>query len=257
MNTLWVFGDSFSYGTGINFQLEIDVAKSQFLFKDIDWDSLSMTQQEEYVYKYSPNSTKFKRIGVFNEYKTWADRLADHYSCKLENHAYPGYTHEQILKNLLKFLPSMKAGDKVVIGTTRGQRMWVPIGDFHKGGSKMGSSCALDVAFEHEDQYRKNGTYDYSQFTKEQHRVLVDYRYSILSPKAEVVEEEWKCIFNSLLDYLLTRNITGICWGSNYWEIYESFDRSNYGIQDGHWTPKGNKDFYIHILNELEGKALI
>ena len=254
MNKLWVFGDSFSYGTGINFTLEENTAKSQLQINDSEWNNYSAEEKERAVFKYSPHALKFKPIGIFSGVKIWGQIVADTFGLSLANQALPGFTHEQILKRIIYNLPLISKGDMVIVGTTRGQRMWVPIGEFDKSEPKMGSSCAIDVSFEFEKEYKELGFYDYSKFTKEQYLALVDYRYKVLAPYQELVEEEWGCIYDSIFEYLKLKDVLGFRWKSERWDEYESFSRSKYQIKDGHWSPQGNLDFAKWILYMINHK---
>jgi len=84
-NKIWIFGDSFSHGSGMN-----------------DWD--------DYFQRYlNPNNITKKEWGVY---------VAEHFDMELQNKSFGGLSNPAILRLVIENICNFNKGDIVLIGTT-------------------------------------------------------------------------------------------------------------------------------------------
>tara|TARA_B100000900_G_scaffold326434_1_gene286425 strand:- start:916 stop:1602 length:687 start_codon:yes stop_codon:yes gene_type:complete len=101
MNTLWTFGDSFTYGWGlVEHKWHTESAKQYF---------------DEYV-----DSSKDK---------PWPNLLSNKLNVKLENHADNGLSNYDIIDRIIEQSPNIKKGDYVVVCKSFSGRMRFPINE--------------------------------------------------------------------------------------------------------------------------------
>lgn len=258
MSTLWTFGDSFTYGSGYNFNLEFKMLPQGI--KEM-WEYGTKKEKVNAVVEYLPHMLPIRELLLQEGVRLWPEIIQQAIGATdLKNYGKPGASNLNILKELTGCLLDIKSGDTVVIGTTRGNRLDVPIplGFSRTNTSQIVTCAGLDVAFAHKDDKSTNDHYDFSKFTEEQYRSIVDYRYNVLTKEGGYVLELYnKNILLNIAKLLIGNNIRMYVWDSTLWTQFESIDKATNGrIRDGHWSFEGYTQFSKFLLSCMESNDI-
>ena len=260
-NTLWVFGDSFTYGHGLNFSRERTASRNVWDHRNPTrlFETLTTAEQDSFMLDLHPVLRSFKSLGFNNEDKTWSSLLANKLGLKLENRGQPGMANIEVIERLIADSSRIQRGDVVIVGTTLGTRLMVPAPGFVPGGVNTLPSCAIDVAYAYKDEFKKKKSYDYRYFDDTKYKALVDYKFHVLYGSEQYLEEMYSGIIGTFCyNVLRPRGVKYLTWKSEKWHDYEVF-RNAKGDQyadDGHWSIKGNNDFFEDLYKEYYQKYL-
>ena len=249
MKTLWTFGDSFTYCSGYNISTELHLLPKEIKEK---LNNIPYRDQIDIVLTYLPNLSLYRETLSIDGVLLWPEIVAQSTGVgRLENLGSPGLSNLGIIDVFTTHISKFKKGDIVIVGTTRGDRLDVPVGGFDKGGSRVMPCSGLDVAFEYKDSEATKAHCDFKEFTQEQYNALVDYRYSILTrDRGYDLEYRYRDILKNIGRYLVEKGISFWTWDSSLWTEFESIDGfTNRRVRDGHWSHNGFRDFAKFVLD--------
>lgn len=258
MQKLWTFGDSYTYCSGYNYNLEYSTLTHDIRQK---LDALPKESFLNSLFKYREGLKLYRELLMLPDIELWPNLVAKRLGVKqVNNKGVPGFSNEQILDSLIGNLGSIEPGDIVVIGTTRGGRLTVPVGNLDTRNNVRTTSCAvLDVLFRdiapESTPHRVDAKfYDFSEFSKEQYLSLVDYRYNVLTTERSYdLELSYVSTLKKLASYLSSLNVKVLIWDSTLWNEYENIGAyTQQRISDGHWSHNGFKDFSKLISHCIE-----
>lgn len=221
-NKLWCFGDSFTYGSGC-------------------------IPESEYYQQY-PKERK----------KLWTTIVAEQLNLIENNLAYPGNGPAVILKQILTNLPYVKKKDIVVFSSSKVDR--IPLPDLNPYIPSDSITSVFPSVVERYPFKKVEGKRMLFNNKKES-EVFLDFFFTHIVP----FEKEWNKFYCSQFTGLTTTlNLLGIeCY---YWD-YRIWDKKNLfqtindlkkpGIEDGHWSWKGHRDFATYLLERIENKEYI
>ena len=223
INTLWVFGDSFSVPLGV---MPYTSRRGKF-----ETDLFDNQQRDSAWY----NQIK-KEVGVK----------------EIKNTSLPGANNNEILTYLIDKLPFFEQGDQVIIGLTGGDRVehtWDDVPNqnaFQTFSSQVWVTMTYDLSrlkeIQGKDFHKKSG---YLVDEIHNHQMYND-RY--------MHYQHYPILKLALYIYnFLCKDV--IVWLPHLWEAYE--DITTYtkgGFVDEHWSPNGNIEFSKRII-PLVGKG--
>jgi len=171
-NKLWTFGDSFTEGVFHNIIYE--------LFK---------------IYGYSP--------------VIWPEIVSSKLNLELRNISKGGISNNEILSNILEFLPQIKKGDIVIISDT------IPLRTFGYDyiNNKMSS-------FNNEVFEIKNSKFDEfpNSLKFEDKKILMDYVSNFILKYENKWIKYWENEFKKIIDIFLSNEIECYYWSHKYWK---------------------------------------
>jgi hypothetical protein len=210
---LWIFGDSFSYGTGC-------------------------LPEQDYLTQYPE-----RRInkGIFPE------RLADTYKLQLKNLSFPGRSCQHILEDVIYNIPKFKPEDYLIIGLSDPVRIttwetWPAPHDVVKRVSINHYSCNTDC---------NPGDLYWNGSTEGMRKSTVDYIVNTLIPYREFEEVSYFNLVSTLVKGLTISK--SFLWGATQWSAYETiYTDTNQKIKDYHFSWNGHKAFAADIISKFK-----
>lgn len=223
-NKLWVFGDSFSEGSGCN------PGQPYYIFSD-------------------PK-------------KKWNEIIADELNLDLVREARGGISTLEIINHLVRCLHEIKKGDYVIVGDTLPTRLIgvsqrkkymdspvTPLVTFNNDVLFKSSGINSDVFYGYDIQPENLETY-------------VDYVYSFVYKYSENWERFYRNqILNIFKDLKTRRDVECYFWSSRIWSIekrYESIsEATNDKISDDHWSWVGHEQMAEYIMSRVKERKYI
>lgn len=208
-NKLWTFGDSFTEGVFHNIIYK--------LFK---------------IYGYSP--------------VIWPEIVSSELNLKLRNISNGGISNNEILSNILEFLPQIKKGDIVIISDT------IPVRTFGYDYINNKMSSFNNEIFNIEN----NNLNEFPNSLKfEDKKILIDYISNFIIKYENKWIKYWEIEFKKIIDICLSNEIECYYWSHKYWKDFTSItEETNNSILDDHWGGNGNKKFSEYLIRRIHKK---
>lgn len=218
INTLWVFGDSFSVPTGI------------VPYK---------TRQEEV----KPDHFNGKYID-----KAWYNVILKEIKVnQFKNISQAGGSNLEILGFIIDKLPFIQHDDQVIIGLTGGERILHTWTDAPNNKAFQSFPSPIHVILT--DDILKLKVRQGNIFRKESSYIVdqIDNRFNFSDHYKHY--EHYPILKLALYIYnFLCRNV--IIWTPIMWPLYENITTMTKGKEeDPHWSPDGNKEFGERVLS--------
>ena len=233
-NTIYIFGDSFSVGYGLNpFQ-----------------------------------TVTPKRYKKYFQY-AWHMRLNEFFNSdeyQIENHGMPGASNDVIKDKFLLSFPSFKKGDKIIVGITNFVRVGFLLDiDYHKGPQYLSITGATYLSYLHNltldnpvpnfiPENIKNHCTRYN-ISPKAFKGIMEYVDNWLFPM-RFEDQNYKMIkkiYLGLVDYFKKLDIDLYLWDSTIWGFGENITSwSKDAYKDSHWSPNGNSFFLNFLLWGIE-----
>lgn len=218
MRNLWTFGCSFTYGDGT---LEHDL----------------------YRQKYRVSESELP----------WTQLLANELNLKLINRGMGGSSNESIIDRLMNSWDEIDEGDFIIIGKTWSHRF-----DFPK---KINSIEPQSIVYRGGESDVKKWFDDLTVgiFTDEQIECMKVF--SVEFATQPLYSHRHDIRLNFIKDRLIKDRKVKFChiWDvDTLWKIYERIDgATNNEIRDAHWSYKGHRDFFNHLLKIIQTSKFI
>lgn len=197
----------------------------------------------------------------------WSTLVCNHFGRKEENYGEPGASNEMILLNIRNCYDKIQPNDWVVLESTFAGRSF----GYHKETdlpikfNRVNPHGGLDKILQHfsgKSKGEKYGVYDHEK--KERiyipHSVsseqlfydLAKYCANVRLPYLNKWRKHYFNEFNFYTNILKDKAAKVIYWDYDQRYEFESIKEATNGkIDDYHFSPKGNKDFSVKIINEL------
>lgn len=212
-NKLWIFGDSFSFGSGCS-------------------------PNDKYYIDYPEKRTN---RGIFPEI------LSDKYNLELKNLSYPGRSCQHILEDVIHNIANFNEEDFIIIGLSDPVRIatWEELSTHNKEVERISinhytcytGTTEEDIQWRGSTRNMRKSTLDYITNTVMQFREYEEVNYFNLL----VALEKTLNISKSFI------------WGATEWSTYETiFTDTNKQIEDYHFSWNGHKAFAKDIINRFK-----
>lgn len=248
--TAWFFGDSFTAGWALNFDYDIKLFNSY----------CAKLQYYEKMPEHCWDQPAYSRFKVYKEdykFSIWPHLFANHYNLNYSNHGLNGGSNDEILSSIICELENINEGDIVFIGMTQPQRILIPndrtpnsspiasrplIGTWANFFDKENPNNIPNIANHHKDFY--------SDTDKE---TIVNFLHDIVWKHQINYHNHFLQVFGNLQKFFIKKNIKCLIWDYTLWFEFETIDMwTNGSVNDGHWSPKGHKDFFNFIIQMFE-----
>ena len=213
LNTLWIFGDSFDFG--------------------------SESSMEGYPYYDSSNKEESCHYSI---------HLGKKYNMNVINNGKPGHGPTYIIFNLAKELKNIKPNDYVIVGMSDSQRLagFVKPLPSHPSNYKHG---IRSLSYWSKDDYSLKGTMDHisPNYFDIIEKYVVTCMTSTLGEHTAFNHSIVKWMLES------TGCKKSFTYHPDIWNNFETIQTATNGeIDDMHWSHKGNKDFSEFIDKKWE-----
>jgi hypothetical protein len=227
MNTLWTFGDSFTFGHGCR--------------KDCN----SYTVDDYYGYKKEGDDI-------------WPNHLGNLLNCNVSNLGKNGVSNDYILDTIIDNFDFIKENDYIIIGKTFHGRIEVPFNNkiyksfAHYEGGK------IDENTDSNDIWLKN---EFKDLNKEVIETIINFQYYFSNEL--FYKERNNKRFEFIKNRLHNEKNVKFCyiWGlEEDIKFYHTFEQiiqaTNRKVIDTHFSFKGHLDFAHFIYNKINKKTL-
>lgn len=214
-NTLWVFGDSFANCTGV-----ASTHPDNLSFEALDW----------FATKYSDFA--------------WPVQLASLLGFNLVNLSRGGASNEYIIRSLIKNIPNIQEGDKVVVLLSHAGRFRIL--DPTRGLEEE------DVLPTHLSRFENTGVGEDFYYS------LVDYMTNVRGPYLEgYLKDDIKLVQH--IGHIVSKLGGTLYFTDNFiWNVFENWEQFTHKlIPDKHFSLNGNTRFALYFnefINNLEEK---
>ena len=220
INTLWTFGDSFTFGHGCREDCP-----------SIQYDSPELSYYKDYKEKTSD---------------IWPNLLGELINYKVNNFGENGDSNDQIIDKIIDNISSISKEDIVIIGKTYSNRIDAP------GNERFFTNFYyynyLPPAYKNKID---------TNFTQEQINSAIEFSYFFaMNP---LVHKRNEKRYNFILKYLNEKDIANVIWDvpntiSNYEDITK---HTNGKIYNTHFSFNGHKQFANYLYNNLQFQNII
>ena len=216
-NNLWIFGDSFSFGAGMN-----------------DWE-------EYYIQYLKPNDISKKEFGVY---------LSEEMNLDFKQLSFGGLSNDAILRIIIENLHKFKKGDVVLIGITDEFRfeMMLPIhGKFEYKSFLVEEVIGKNM---HEEKKIQSTLEDYIRYI---HLEAIEYKNKSVSNQLISIKEHLNSIgITTYIWNYLTHDENRIGYTIDMNEIERITQATNNNIIDTHPSYKGHKQLSKQFLKMIK-----
>jgi hypothetical protein len=227
MNTLWTFGDSFTFGHGCR------------------EDCNSYTVDDYYGYKKEGDDI-------------WPNHLGNLLNCKVSNLGKNGVSNDYILDAIIDNFDFIKENDYIIIGKTFHGRIEVPFNNkiyksfAHYEGGK------IDENTNSKDIWIKN---EFKDLNKEVIETIINFQYYFSNEL--FYKERNNKRFEFIKNRLHNEKNVKFCyiWGieedKNFYHTFQQIIQATNGkVIDTHFSFKGHLDFAHFIYNKINTKII-
>ena len=218
MNTLWTFGDSFTFGWGLKYHKWHNEKSMDYLNKWVDSE----------------------------KHKPWPEILSEKLNLNLKNCGVNGYSNYDIINDIIEKSPYIKKGDTVVIAKSYSGRRRFPV----DGEWRLFASGAILQTLED-----KMNSHQIELVGMDKFKTIIDYEYYFAHDP--LYKEQQDTIFNYLVDTLYKINNIKIALITSIDEMrpedkIETINRHTQGeIKDYHPSVNGHRTIANRIYSRL------
>ena len=199
--------------------------KTLWVFGDSHTEGHGCTNAFEYYQQYYKEGDKI-----------WCEHLAQHLKTNVINKGTNGASNDMILDSIVDSVDEIKSDDIVIIGKTYSNRFDVP------------QQSGLNPVFL--DWLKVDLDENNSQFTLEQQRCIIDFRYYFM--ESPLFDERWNKRWEFVQKVLENMGCKVIVWDvmKELKGIHTIKQATNAKINDGHMSFQGHLDFSYHMFNK-------
>tara|TARA_B110000503_G_scaffold95573_2_gene143870 strand:+ start:4806 stop:5510 length:705 start_codon:yes stop_codon:yes gene_type:complete len=224
MNTLWTFGESFTYGYGCTLNVKQHIT---FIGFDEDLDSNTYIEYSKYKSKVEDD--------------IWPVLVSNLLNMNLKNLGVNGYCNNLIIDSIIDNYNDIKEGDVVIIGKTSFGRTNIPYGD------------NLLHAPQHRHGYHFRKLYpDFDELDSEVRETIINFQYHFSDNVYYQNQQDKRIQF--LVDRLCSEKKVKKCviWdGLSRKGINTIIQDTSGKIDDRHFSWKGHSQFTRYIYSRI------
>lgn len=191
----------------------------------------------------------FDYYNLYPSGKLWVELVAEKFNCSIVNLSGTGKSNEDIIYNVLDFLPNKEKNDIVLIGTTSASRtnFFLKDGSNYNFSGRKATLSYKELSKEINNRPPSlNSGINLNDFTEVEFDSLSKYVVNIKVPYYDKWDKYYTTLYNNI-ENLFNSNVH--VWSYKIWDKFESISQHTNGkIEDSHWSWNGHKDFANYLI---------
>jgi len=222
--------------------------KNCYFFGD-SFTTMNVLQSRWYM-DYVKNKTGSVKTSMYIYKKRWSTLLSNELEIHENNLGKDGISNDEIIDIILENIPSMNFGDYCFIQSTVPTRIM----GYNKSSDKI-QSINTENLYD-ESQLIEN----IREYVDSQNDIslLVNYITDYILSNSQKWDDYYFQKYGTIVDILNDKGVNVVFFTYGFWSKFETIkEETNGTINDDHWSPKGNQDFFKFLSNKMKNQDVV